>query len=103
MNDLLNKRLVDFTGSDLVQLLSDYLKLPEPAQETDFTKGQQFVYGRAGIAQLFGCSKTTASRIKQSGKIDKAVYQYGNTIVVDAAKALELAGKKIQNVNTSKK
>ena len=103
MDDLLNKRLIDFTGGDLVQLLSDYLKLPEPKEEADYTKGQQFVYGIIGIAQLFGCSKTTANRIKQSGKIDKAICQYGNTIVVDAAKALELAGKKDKTRKSNKK
>jgi hypothetical protein len=42
---------------------------------------------------LFGCSKTTASRIKQSGKIDSAIAQIGNKIIVDADKAIELAGK----------
>jgi hypothetical protein len=62
----------------------------------DTTKdNKRYVYGLAGIASLFGCSKTTANRIKQSGKIDAAFYQYGNKIIVNADKALELAG----NVN----
>jgi hypothetical protein len=57
----------------------------------DTTKDDRhYVYGLSGIAQLFGCSKTMATRIKQSGKIDKALYQYGNKIIVDADKALEL-------------
>jgi hypothetical protein len=57
----------------------------------DTTKdNRNFVYGLSGIAQLFGCSKTSANRIKQSGKIDKAIYQYGNKIIVDADKALSL-------------
>lgn len=102
MNDLLNKRLVDFTGNDLVELLSKYLELPKLKIENDYTKdNKRFVYGLAGIADLFGCSKTTANRIKQSGKIDGAITQVGSIIVVEAEKALELAGKK--NVVIKKK
>lgn len=93
MENLLHKRLVDFTGNDLLQLLNDYLKLSESKEVVKAEKGQ-FVYGRAGIAKLFGCSMTTASRIKKSGIIDKAICQYGRIIVVDASKAIELAAKK---------
>ena len=49
----------------------------------------------AGIARLFGCSIPTANRIKQSGKIDKAITQIGRKIILDADLALELAGRKI--------
>ena len=54
---------------------------------------KKYVYGIAGIAELFGCSKTTANAIKQSGKIDKAVIQIGRKITVDAELALSLVGK----------
>ena len=57
------------------------------------TRRKKYVYGRAGIAELFKCSKTTASRIKQSGLIDGAYKQVGRLIIVDAEKALELAAK----------
>lgn len=93
MERLLKKRLLDYTGEDLIELLNTYLKFPEQeaVQPKDF---KNFVYGIAGIAELFGCSKTTANRIKQSGIIDGAITQYGNKIVVNAEKALELAGRK---------
>lgn len=55
---------------------------------------KRYVYGIDGIARLFGCSKPTANRIKKSGKIDGAITQIGRKIVVDADKALELAGIK---------
>lgn len=55
---------------------------------------KKHVYGIAGIARLFGCSMPTANRIKQSGKIDKAITQIGRKIIVDAELALELAGRK---------
>ena len=54
---------------------------------------KKFVYGLKGIAELFGCSKSTAFNIKRSGRIDGAISQIGNTIVVDAEKALALARK----------
>ena len=53
------------------------------------------MYGLAGIARLFGCSLPTANRIKQSGKINRAITQVvGRKIIVDADLTLELAGKK---------
>lgn len=55
---------------------------------------KKYVYGIRGIATLFGCSIPTANRIKQSGKIDKAITQIGRKIIVDAGLALELAGRK---------
>jgi hypothetical protein len=51
--------------------------------------------GVAGIARLFGCSLPTANRIKQSGKIDRAITQIGRKIIIDAELALELAGRKV--------
>ena len=56
---------------------------------------KHFVYGLAGLARLFGCSLPTANRIKQSGKIDKAITQIGRKIIIDAELALELAGRKV--------
>lgn len=53
-----------------------------------------YVYGLSGIARLFCCSLPTANRIKQSGKIDRAITQVGRKIIVDADLALELAGRK---------
>ena len=55
---------------------------------------KKHVYGIAGIARLFGCSIPTANRIKQSGRIDRAIIQIGRKIIVDAELALELAGRK---------
>lgn len=66
----------------------------ETAPNTVETTASRYVYGLAGIAQLFGCSIPTANRIKKSGKIDKAIRQIGRKIIVDAELALELAGRK---------
>ena len=59
----------------------------------------RIVYGIAGIAQIFGCSIPTASRIKKSGIINDAVTQVGRKIVVNADKALELAKQNKSNLN----
>ena len=74
-----------------------------PRIEVDVTKDpkKKYVYGRAGIAELFKCSKTTASRIKQSGLIDGAYKQVGRLIIVDAEKALELAAKRAKKSGKS--
>ena len=61
--------------------------------KTSTAKGEKrYVYGLAGIARLFGCSLPTANRIKQSGKINRAITQIGRKIIVDADLVLELAG-----------
>ena len=52
------------------------------------------MYGLAGIARLFGYSLPTANRIKQSGKINRAITKVGRKIIVDVDLALELAGRK---------
>ena len=55
---------------------------------------KKYVYGIDGIAEIFGCSRPTASRIKKSGRINAAIRQIGRKIVVDVELALSLAGQK---------
>lgn len=90
MKDL-NKRIIDLTAGELLDLIAEGIA---PKVVIDTTQeNKRYVYGLAGIAELFNCSKTTANRIKQSGKIDKAINQIGNLIITDADKAVELAGR----------
>ncbi len=99
MTDL-NKRVIDLTAGELLDLIQQGYK---PQVVVDTTKdNKRFVYGLAGIADLFGCSKTTANRIKQSGRINGAITQVGSLIIVDAEKALELVGKKVQRYTRKK-
>ncbi|MCL1933569.1 MAG: DUF3853 family protein [Candidatus Azobacteroides sp.] len=92
----LNLPLWQLTAGQLLDIISygtqTKISVEDPIVKIiDTTKdGKNYVYGLDGIANLFGCSKTTANRIKQSGKINTALYQYGNTIIADADKALEL-------------
>lgn len=59
----------------------------------DGSTPKKYVYGLKGIQELFNCSKSTAYNIKRSGRIDAAISQIGNTIIVDAEKALALLKK----------
>lgn len=84
-----NTRLIDLTVGDLMELIESIQgdkATPQAAPPPE----KKYVYGIAGIAQIFNCSMTTANRIKASGRIDKAISQTGRIIVVDADLALEL-------------
>ncbi len=77
----------------------EFLYLQQNSEQTErqpyvVAPTKKHVYGIRGIAELFGCSIPTANRIKQSGRIDKAITQIGRKIIVDAEQALELAGRK---------
>jgi hypothetical protein len=93
LHDLKQKLLWQMTGEELLCLLqSEGVK--EQAVMPVIDTSKKYVYGIVGIARLFGCSMPTANRIKQSGKIDRAITQIGRKIIVDADLALELAGRK---------
>ena len=91
----INTRVIDLTLGELLDAIEARMRQArkEGAQGEDMPKPDRFVYGLKGLQKLFGCSKTTASRIKASGKIDKAITQVGALIIIDADMALELAGK----------
>ena len=91
--ELRNKPLWQMTGEEFLYLQQNSEQKEVSATVVNNTT-KKHVYGIAGIARLFGCSIPTANRIKQSGKIDKAVTQIGRKIIVDADLALELAGRK---------
>ena len=85
-----NTRIIDLTVGQLMEMLG---KTQTVVADNMPTKEERVYYGIAGIAQIFNCSLTTANRIKASGKIDRAISQYGRTIVVKADLALELMQK----------
>lgn len=86
----LNKPLWQLTVGEFLELINQTQVTTTDNAPTE----KRYVYGLAGIAQLFNCSMTTANRIKASGKIDKAISQCGRMITVDADLALELMKKK---------
>ena len=96
INELLDKPVWQMTGEDLLFLAqhSNMSTSMELTKTSSSKEEKRYVYGLAGIARLFGCSLPTANRIKQSGKINRAITQIGRKIIVDADLALELAGRK---------
>ena len=54
----------------------------------------RWVTGMEGLMEIFGCSESTAKRIKKSGTISKAIRQQGRTFVTNASLALQLFGAK---------
>lgn len=95
IHELLDKPVWQMTGEELLFLARHGSQPSNMTTETSPSKEQRhYVYGLSGIARLFGCSLPTANRIKQSGKIDRAITQVGRKIIVDADLALELAGRK---------
>ena len=78
--EMLNTPVCKMDGKDLVYLIKGVLseQIKQPPSESQ-KEEKHFVYGVMGIAQLFGCSKSTAAT------------QVGRKIIVDADKALTLA------------
>jgi hypothetical protein len=86
----MDKPVWQMTKGELMELLG---QVPSVKVDNTPTLNKRLAYGIGGIAKLFNCSMTTANRIKASGRIDRAISQYGRTIVVDADLALALMGK----------
>lgn len=84
-----NKRVIDLTLGELIDAIDERIRVAKKPEERKNSK--RFVYGLKGLANLLGCSKTTASRLKSSGRIDAAVTQVGALLIIDADLALKLA------------
>lgn len=96
INELLGKPVWQMTGEELLFLAQHgNMSTSGETGKASSKEEKRYVYGLVGIARLFGCSLPTANRIKQSGKINRAITQIGRKIIVDADLALELAGRKI--------
>lgn len=89
--DLKEKPVWQMTGEELLHLLNhSYEKDASEIIKTKEIPSKDYVYGIRGIAKLFGCSLSTANKIKREGKIDKAIIQQGRTIITDSELALQL-------------
>ena len=77
--ELLDKPVWQMTGEELLFLAQQGSTQREGDTQgkTPAKEERHFVYGLSGLARLFGCSLPTANRIKQSGKIDRAITQVG--------------------------
>ena len=92
---LLSKPVWQMTGEELLFLSRQTAHIDSHTASTQETPTEKrYVYGIAGLCEIFGCSKPTAIRIKKSGRIDKEITQVGRKIVIDAELALQLASSK---------
>ncbi len=91
---LLSKPVWQMTGEELLFLSRQTADTDHTASIKETPTEKRYVYGIAGICEIFGCSKPTAIRIKKSGRIDRAITQVGRKIVIDAELALQLASAK---------
>lgn len=96
---LLDKPLWQFTGKDHAYMMKHVLMESLSVESTEPFSKKRYVQGYQGIATLFGCSKSTAQRIKKSGIIDEAITQVNRKILVDADLALQLVKESEYKVN----
>lgn len=96
---LLDKPLWQFTGKDHAYMMKHVLMESLSVESTEPSSKKIYVQGYQGIATLFGCSKSTAQRIKKSGIIDEAITQVNRKILVDADLALQLVKESEYKVN----
>ncbi|MRJ09692.1 DUF3853 family protein [Ornithobacterium rhinotracheale] len=85
MNDLYKTPITDLSVGELIDIINQKKVTPTPPKIE-----KKYVYGLKGLADLLGCSKTHAFKLKQSGIFDKAIIQNGKKIIVDAELALKL-------------
>ena len=96
---LLDKPLWQFTGKDHAYMMKHVLMESFTSVDAEPSSQKRYVQGYQGIATLFGCSKSTAQRIKKSGIIDDAITQVNRKILVDADLALQLVKESGYKVN----
>lgn len=91
-------RIIDLTLGELLEAVEIRVKaMLNGSAEQKNDEPKRYVYGLKGLAKLMGCSKTSASRLKASGKIDGAITQIGALLIIDADLALKLAKKADEN------
>lgn len=83
-------RLIDMTLAELFAVLDE-----RDAERERTTQNRQslpsVVYGLDGLREIYHCSKSTAARILQSGKINSAVTRVSaRKLVINVDKALSL-------------
>lgn len=86
----LNTRIIDLTLGELLDAIEERFRTIQTNVEPS-PSDKRFVYGLKGLARLLGCSKTTAARLKASGKYDEAITQIGALLIIDVDEVLRIA------------
>lgn len=86
-------RIIDLTLGELLDIVEERVKaVTSETKQRDTRKN--YVYGLKGLSNLLGCSKTTAARLKASGKYDSAITQIGALLIIDADEVMRIAKDK---------
>ncbi len=94
----MNSRVIDLTLGELLDAVEEKVKAILPGSLQKQPQDKNFVYGLKGLAKLLGCSKTTAARVKASGKYDAAITQIGALLIIDADEVLRIARESKQPI-----
>lgn len=86
MSRNLNTPLSFLTVGEFLELL----KSKEPQQESQVNETTEYEYGLTGLANVLGCSKATAWKVKKSGVLDEAITQRGRKIIINKHLAVKL-------------
>lgn len=76
------------TVAELKQMIREMIHDVKPEQSDN--KQDENVYGISGLADFLNCSKTTAQKLKSSGKIDKAITQVGRQIIINKKQVINI-------------
>ena len=88
-----DKQLLTVTLAEFIEALREGIGLSAFSSEVELTASshsKHYIYGMKELANLLGCSVSTAHRIKKSGVINEAIAQNGKVIVIDADLAIDL-------------
>lgn len=77
-------KVSDLTLGELLDSIDEHFHQKEREAESAKIKGI------SGLADFMHCSYRTAQRLKNSGRIDKAIIQSGRTIVIDQQKLVRI-------------
>tara|TARA_R110001583_G_scaffold44966_2_gene142203 strand:- start:14119 stop:14427 length:309 start_codon:yes stop_codon:yes gene_type:complete len=90
LESIKEKLLFQMTGSEFI-FLQENINNSTPSIEDEVPDtADKYAYGIRGISKTFGCSISSANRIKKSGVIKDAIIQNGRKIIVNAEEALIL-------------
>lgn len=92
MNVPLDKRAIDLTAADVLDIAKEAVRLVMKESGIDQPEAREDVkYGLNGIMEIFGCKRTKACKIHRSGILNKAIVPCGRSFSIDANMARQIA------------
>lgn len=91
-----NKQLITCSVQEFIEALRQGLGIAAFEGNVDSAPQvkKHYVFGLAGLAQLLGCSQSSASRIHRSGVIAAATKRSGRILIFDADLVMDLLSVK---------